>query len=162
MDVVLLALILLGALLLIPLGLPGTWIMFAAAIGHSLLIPGRITLFTIIGTGVLALTGEIIEFVLSMRYTRRYGGSRRAEWGAVAGGILGAFMGIPVPIIGPVIGAFLGAFLGAMAFELSGGTGGGAATRVAFGALVGRAIGAAVKVAIGMLMAVWVVLAALS
>jgi hypothetical protein len=42
MLVVLLAAVLLGCLALIPLGLPGLWLMLAAALGYNALVPGRI------------------------------------------------------------------------------------------------------------------------
>jgi uncharacterized protein YqgC (DUF456 family) len=149
-------------LILIPLGLPGTWIMVAAALGYWILVPtGGVGMVTVIGTGLLALFGEIIEFSLSGRYARKYGGSRRAGWGAIIGGIVGAFVGVPVPIVGPVIGGFLGSFAGALVAELSRGSGGGTATRVAWGALIGRVTAAAAKVAIGIVMIVWIIVAAL-
>ena len=162
MEILLLSVILVLSLILIPLGLPGTWIMVAAALGYWILVPtGGVGMVTVIGTGLLALFGEIIEFSLSGRYARKYGGSRRAGWGAIIGGIVGAFVGVPVPIVGPVIGGFLGSFAGALVAELSRGSGGGAATRVAWGALIGRVTAAAAKVAIGIVMIVWIVIAAL-
>ena len=161
MNVILLALILLLGLAMIPFGLPGTWIIAAAALGYSILVPHSIGTFTIVCLAVLAFVGEAIEWVLTARYTKKYGGSRRASWGAVIGGMVGAVIGVPVPIIGPVIGAFVGAFVGAFAFELTAGTGGGAATRVATGALIGRAMAAAAKVGIGMAMAAWAIVAAI-
>src|SRR5262245_16835983 len=162
MEILLLSVILVLSLILIPLGLPGTWIMVAAALGYWILVPtGGVGMVTVIGTGLLALFGEIIEFSLSGRYARKYGGSRRAGWGAIIGGIVGAFVGVPVPIVGPVIGGFLGSFAGALVAELTRGSGGGAATRVAWGALIGRVTAAAAKVAIGIVMIVWIIVAAL-
>ena len=162
MEILLLSVILILSLILIPLGLPGTWIMVAAALGYWILVPtGGVGMVTVIGTGLLALFGEIIEFSLSGRYARKYGGSRRAGWGAIIGGIVGAFVGVPVPIVGPVIGGFLGSFAGALIAELSRGSGGGTATRVAWGALIGRVTAAAAKVAIGIVMIVWIIVAAL-
>jgi len=162
MEILLLSVILILSLILIPLGLPGTWIMVAAALGYWILVPtGGVGMVTVIGTGLLALFGEIIEFSLSGRYARKYGGSRRAGWGAIIGGFVGAFVGVPVPIVGPVIGGFLGSFAGALVAELSRGSGGGTATRVAWGALIGRVTAAAAKVAIGIVMIVWIVVAAL-
>jgi len=76
--------------------------------------------------------------------------------------MVGAIMGVPVPIVGSIVGAFAGAFVGALVFEYSRGSGGGTATRVAWGALVGRVTAAAVKIAIGIVMAVWLLFAALS
>src|SRR5512146_3045947 len=113
--------------------------MFAAALCYYLLVPGGgIGLFTVIGVGALMVVAEGLEWLLTARFTKRYGGSRRAGWGAVIGGMIGAFMGVPVPVIGSIVGAFVGAFIGAFAFEYSRGTGHGTATRVAWGAFLGR------------------------
>jgi uncharacterized protein len=162
MAVVILALVLIGALLLIPLGLPGTWVMVGAALVYQLTVHSGIGTATLVGTAVLAFVAELLEFSLAARFTRRYGGSRRAGWGAILGGLVGAFMGVPIPVIGPVVGAFLGAFLGALAGDLSVNADGPAATRVATGALLGRMAAAATKVAIGVAMAAWIMIAALT
>ncbi len=160
MELLLLAIVLLVSLVLIPLGLPGTWLMIAAAMAYGWLAGSPIGIFTLVVLVVLALVGELIEFSLSARFTRQYGGSRRAGWGAIAGGIVGAIVGVPIPIIGSVIGAFVGSFAGALAAEWLRGTGAGAATRVATGALLGRAAATAAKSAIGVVMAVWILFAA--
>src|SRR6185436_15700545 len=99
-------------LVMIPFGLPGTWIILGAAVGYMALVPGSISIFTLLCLGVLAVVGEVIEWTLTAKYTKKYGGSRRASWGAVLGGMVGAVMGVPVPIVGSVIGAFVGAFVG--------------------------------------------------
>lgn len=161
MSVLLLAAVLLLGLVMVPFGLPGTWIIAGAAIGYSVLVPGSIGWFTVAAVTVLAVIGEVIEWTLTAKYTRKYGGSRRASWGAIIGGMVGAVMGVPVPIVGSVIGAFVGAFVGAFLFELSGGTDAGGSTRVATGALIGRALAAAVKVGIGVAMAAWILFAAM-
>ena len=157
----LLALALVACLVLVPLGLPGTWLMVGAALAYSLLgDTPTIGIATIVGTAVLALIGEVIEFALAGRYARKYGGSRRAEWGAILGGIIGVIVGLPVPIVGSVIAGFAGAFLGALAAELARGSGAVLSTRVATGALIGRIVAAAVKVGIGVVMTVWILAAA--
>ena len=153
----LIAAIVLG-LIMIPFGLPGTLVMFAGALCYYLLVPGGgIGLTTVIVVGLLMVLAEGLEWVLTARFTKKYGGSRRAGWGAIIGGMVGAFLGVPVPIVGSIVGAFVGAFIGAFAFEYSRGTGHGTATRVAWGALIGRVTAAAVKVAIGLVIAVWMV-----
>jgi uncharacterized protein YqgC (DUF456 family) len=161
MEIVILVAVLLLGLVMIPFGLPGTLIIFCGALGYALLVKGTIGVFTLVCLGVLLLVGEAIEWSLTARYTKKYGGSRRASWGAVIGGMVGAVMGVPVPIIGSVIGAFVGAFVGAFAFEMTGGSTGGTATRVATGALIGRALAAAVKVGIGVAMSAWALFAAM-
>jgi uncharacterized protein YqgC (DUF456 family) len=158
--VILLAIGLLLSLLLVPLGLPGLWVMVGLALLFDLLTPApAIGMATLLGVAVLALVAEGIEFVLGARYTRRYGGSRRAGWGAILGGLVGAVIGVPVPIVGPMIGAFLGAFVGALGAEYTVDRDARVATRAAVGALIGRAAAVAVKVGIGFVMATWLLLA---
>ena len=153
----LIAAIVLG-LLMIPFGLPGTLVIFAAALCYYFMVPGgAIGVTTLVVIGIMMVIAEVLEFTLAGKYARKYGGSKRAGWGAIVGGIMGAFMGVPVPIIGSVIGAFIGSFVGAFAFEWYGHKDHSVATRVAWGALVGRAVSAAMKVGIGLGMAVWLV-----
>jgi uncharacterized protein YqgC (DUF456 family) len=133
MNQLLLAAVMFLGLIIIPFGLPGTWIIAAAALGYQILVPGSISMFTIAVVFGLAIVGEVLEFTLSAKYTRKYGGSRRASWGAIIGGMVG---------------------------EFSRGGEGGTATRVATGALIGRAVAAAMKVAIGVGMAALTLLAA--
>lgn len=160
-NVLLVAAILLG-LVMIPFGMPGTLVLFAAALCYHLLVPGAgIGWITVTLVGVLMVIAEVLEWVLTGRFTKRYGGSRRAAWGAILGGMIGAFVGVPVPIIGSIIGAFAGAFIGAFVAEWSGGTGHNTAARVAWGAFLGRVTAAATKVAIGLVMAIWIVAAAI-
>jgi uncharacterized protein YqgC (DUF456 family) len=160
MEALLLALICLVSLFIIPLGLPGTWVMLAAGVGYSILVPNSIGIFALVGTTALAVIAEVFEFTLSAKYTRKYGGSRRAGWGAIIGGTIGAIIGVPIFIIGSIIGAFIGAFLGALVFEYSRGSGAQVSTRAAWGALIGRAVAAALKVAFGVAIAAWLLLAA--
>ena len=161
MTLALLAAALLLSLFLVPLGLPGLWVMIGAGLLYDVVVGGgAIGWVTLAGVTVLAAVAEGIEFVLGGRFAQRYGGSRRSAWGAILGGLVGAVVGVPVPIVGPMIGAFVGAFAGAMAAELSLGRSAGASTRVATGALLGRAAAVAVKIGIGMVMGVWLLLAA--
>ena len=151
---ILLALVLLACVAIIPLGLPGTWIMLAAGLGYDLLPgDGQIGTWTLLIGLALALVAELLEFLIAARYTTRYGGSRRAGWGAILGGFAGAIVGVPVPIIGSVIGAFVGAFAGAYVAERTRRVDHGPATRVATGALIGRAAAAAIKTAFGLAIA---------
>ena len=159
---VLIAVIALG-LFMIPFGLPGTLVMVAGAIGYKLLVPaGGIGWFTVFVVSALMVFAEGLEWVLTARFTRKYGGSRRAGWGAILGGMVGAFMGVPIPVVGSIVGAFAGAFVGAFIFEWTREGSHGTATRVAWGALVGRVVAAGMKVGIGLAMAAWMVFAALT
>ena len=149
-------------LVLVPLGLPGLWVMVAGVVGYGWLTGfrsvGVATIAVVLG---LAFVGEIIEAWLGFRFARTFGGSRRSAWGALVGGIVGAVMGVPVPIVGSVIGAFLGSFAGAALFEYSLSRTPDTAVRAGWGAVVGRATAAAAKIALGVVIAVLGVIAAL-
>jgi uncharacterized protein YqgC (DUF456 family) len=160
MELLLLASVLLLSFIMIPFGLPGLWVMVGAALAYQLLLPGTISTTTVVATAGLALVAEILEFTLAGRYARKYGGSRRASWGAIIGSIIGAIVGVPIPIIGSIIGAFVGAFVGAFLAERSRGVELGGASRVATGALIGRVVAAAMKTGIGVAIAVWILIAA--
>lgn len=142
-------------LVLVLLGLPGLWVMVLGVIGYGWLTGfhtvGVATIAIVVG---LALVGEIVEWWLGFWFAERYGGSRRAGWGALLGGIVGAVVGVPVPLIGSVIGAFVGSFIGAAAFEYTRQLSAGVALRAGWGAVLGRAAAAALKVALGLAIAV--------
>jgi uncharacterized protein len=161
MPLLILGCVIIVSLILIVLGLPGLWIMVASAVVYNMIVPGDpIGWFTLVAVAVLALVAELLEFSLTGRYARKYGGSRRASWGAILGGIIGAMVGFPIPIIGPIIGAFVGSFCGALFAELTGGTSAGDATRVAKGALIGRVVSTMLKIGIGFTIGIWIFLAA--
>ena len=161
MFLLILASVIILSLILIVLGLPGLWIMVASAVAYNVIVPGEpIGWVTLIAVAVLAFVAEILEFSLTGSYARKYGGSRRAGWGAILGGIVGAMVGLPVPIIGSVIGAFIGSFLGALIAEFTGGSSVGDSTRVAKGALIGRVMSTVLKIGIGFTIGVWIFIAA--
>jgi hypothetical protein len=142
-------------LLLVPLGLPGLWLMLAGAVIHQLVaIPAPIGWLAIGICAVLAGLAEALEFGLSVRYTKRYGGSSRAGWGSLLGGLVGAVMGVPIPIVGSVIGAFAGSFLGALLAEYTVTSDHGAAGRAAWGSLIGRVVATVAKTALALVIAV--------
>ena len=163
LAIVILVTAILAGLFLIPLGLPGLWVMVG-----GILIYGWLTSFRSLSVALIAIVlgiaflGEIIESWLGFRFAKRYGGSSRSGWGALVGGIAGAIIGVPVPVIGSVIGAFLGAFVGAALFEYSASRHLGVAGRAGWGAVVGRAAAAAAKIALGVIIAVIAAFAALS
>lgn len=135
------------ALVAIPLGLPGLWIMVGvAAIGA---IVGEVGLLALLGCVILAVAAELIEFYLLRRLTRQYGGSRKAFWGALGGGLAGVLVGAPIPIIGSVIAGMLGVFAGAAIVTYAETRQFDAAQRVGWGALLGRMFTAVAKTAAG-------------
>jgi uncharacterized protein YqgC (DUF456 family) len=162
MGYALLVLVQAAGLLLIPFGLPGTWLQVLGLVGFAWLTGfesvGAVPIAAVVA---LAVVGEVAEFALGGRYARKYGGSKRAAWGAILGGVVGAVVGVPVFLVGSVIGAFLGAFAGAALLELTHSPDARAALRVGWGAFVGRLAATAAKSALGVVIAAVALLAAL-
>ncbi|HSB54534.1 MAG TPA: DUF456 domain-containing protein [Gemmatimonadales bacterium] len=153
--------LLLVGLVLVPLGLPGLWVMVLAIIGYGALTDFRgVGLKTMILIIALAAIGELIEWWVGFKFARRYGGTRRAGWGALIGGLAGAMAGIPIPVLGSVIGSFFGSFVGAAIFEYTAAPAN--AIRTGWGALLGRMWATATKMSLGLIMAVVAIFAALS
>lgn len=145
-------------------GMPGNWLIVAAAAVAALLIPEGartdLTWITVIVLVILASIGELLEFAAGAMGVARVGGSRRAAAlaivGSLVGGVTGAVVGLPVPIIGPVLAALLGASLGALIgayvgedwasqdFQQS--------IRVGHAAFWGRLLGTVGKLAVGTIM----------
>jgi uncharacterized protein YqgC (DUF456 family) len=163
LAIILLVVASLIGLVLIPLGLPGLWVILLGIIGY-----GWITDFRTVSTGflilaiALALLGEVLESWIGFRFAKRYGGSSRAGWGALVGGLIGAIVGVPIPIIGSVIGGFVGAFVGAALFEYTKARQAEGSVRAGWGAVLGRAAAVAIKMGLGVAMVVGAGFAALS
>lgn len=135
-------------LLAIPVGLPGLWIMIGVV--ATGLVLGEVSLATFLALFGLGIAAELAEWVSVDRLGRRFGGSRKTFWGALAGGAGGAFVGAPVPVFGPVVGAMAGTLAGAVLatwFEVRHA---GRAMRAGWGALIGRALAVAIKVFAGL------------
>ena len=111
------------AWLLTLFGLPGNWLIVAAAAVYAYLVPPEAPFGIGWGTvgllAALATLGELVEFLSGASRARKAGGSRRGTWyslvGSILGGLLGIFVGLPIPVIGSVVAALLFAPLGALA-----------------------------------------------
>lgn len=62
--------------------------------------------------GIVTVVVTAIDFLLTPYMTRKFGGSKAAEWGSFIGLIVGLF--IPIPFVGILIGPFLGAMIAEM------------------------------------------------
>jgi uncharacterized protein YqgC (DUF456 family) len=150
----------LAGLVLIPFGLPALWLIVLAIIGYGWLTDFQtMSAWFLIVVIALALAGELIEAWLGFRFAQRYGGSRRAGWGALVGGLVGAIIGVPLPVVGSVIGGFVGAFVGATLFEYTRARHAEGAARAGWGAVLGRAAAVGIKMGIGVVLAVMGVVA---
>ena len=159
--ILLLVIALLGVLVNI-VTLPGLWLIVAAVAGYAWatgwnVFVGWPSLITLI---VLALCGELIEFLATTRGSQKAGGRKRGAIGAIIGAIVGGiFLTIPFPIIGTIVGVCLGAFIGAAIFEfwdkdIS------HSLRVGAGAAKGRFVGIMTKLAFGCVMLIVTAIAA--
>jgi hypothetical protein len=162
--VALLLIILAVSWVLTLLGMPGNWLMVAAAIGYVLLVPAESPVAmgwaTVVALLVLASIGELLEFLAGALGVAKAGGSRRgavfALVGSMAGGIVGLFVGVPIPVVGPVLGAVLlagvGAFAGAVVGEQWKGRGLDESLKIGEAAFWGRLLGTVAKSAVGAMM----------
>ena len=137
-----------GSLFLIPVGLPGVWVMIAILLLG--VFGGLVSPWIFFVLLLVAGFAEILEFVAVGRMTSRYGGTRRTFWGAVLGGLVGALIGTPVPIVGSLVGAFIGTMAGAflLTWHQTGHTSG--SVRASWGAVLGRAVAIGLKVFVGL------------
>lgn len=79
----------------------------------------------------------ILDYVVPIMGTKKYGGSKRGVWGATIGVVVGLFFGP----LGIIIGPFLGAYIG----EITTGKKEREALRAAWGSFVGFLLGVGMK-----------------
>jgi len=142
-----------GAVLLIPLGLPGNWLIAAVGLLGPTFGLGWWPLGVLAG---LAGVAELLELGAALRTTRRSGAGRAGAWGAVLGGLAGGILATPLlPLVGSLIGACLGAALGAVLLEsLARPHGAASLGRIGWGAFLGALLGRLGKALIGVLQVV--------
>lgn len=158
LTAVVISLLGLGCIVAVVLGLPGTWMFLALAVGVELTDtwwagPDAVTFgWPVLLAGLfLAILAEVIEFLSGSWGSRVGGGSRRASVGAVLGGLVGGLLGTFVlPVIGTIAGALGGTFVGAYVGETTGPNAldSKAAVKPAFTATVGRIIGLVAKLSL--------------
>ncbi|MEN8158158.1 MAG: DUF456 domain-containing protein [Bacteroidota bacterium] len=79
----------------------------------------------------------VLDYVVPILGTKKYGGSKRGVWGATLGVVVGLFFGP----LGIIIGPFLGAYIG----EITTGKKEKEALRAAWGSFVGFMLGVGLK-----------------
>lgn len=166
---VLLLLVNAAGVVLVLLQLPGTWLMLGATVGVAAWrwggwsgeSGGLVTGWTLVALLVLALLGELVEFLGPALGAAKEKSSRRATVLAVVGGVAGAIVGTVVlaflPVLGTLIGAVVGSGLFAMLGDLWAGREWEPAWRGGRGAAIGRFWGALGKLVIAV--AMWVLVA---
>jgi len=152
----------LAGLVLVLFQMPGNWLMVCLTVGLAWWQweEGMFSVWTLAVIVLLALVGEVVEFVSSSVGVRKAGGSRWGGAGSLVGAIVGAIAGtifIPIPIVGSLAGTCLGAFGGAWAMEALVGRKPRQSARAALGAGVGRLVGTGLKFLLGVL--IWLIVA---
>ena len=135
-------------------GLPGTWVIVAAALVYAWATGfAGVTWGTIGWLGGLAVVGEGIEFLASSAAATGARPSRRVFAGTLLGSFAGGLLGVPFLFgIGALFGALAGAFAGAAVAVASEGGDRGAALSTGFAAMRGRLLGFVLKAAVAVLM----------
>jgi uncharacterized protein len=158
---VLLLLVNAAGVFLVAMQLPGTWLMLSATVGVAWWrwdgwSEGLITGWTLVGLLVLALLGELVEFLGPAAGAVKEKSSRRAAVLAVVGGIVGALIGTVLLAFLPILGTLIGAVVGSGVFSILGDLWAGRewepALRGGKGAAIGRFWGALGKLIIAAVM----------
>jgi uncharacterized protein YqgC (DUF456 family) len=124
--------------------LPGPPLSFLGIILLHLSRFGHFTNPTLITLGCIAVVVSILDYIVPVWGTKKFGGSKYGTKGATIGLIIGLFLG-PMGII---IGPFIGAFVGEMIFKDDIGY----AVRAGFGSLLGFLTGIGLKLAASFVM----------
>jgi len=147
-------------LALVPLALPGNWLIVTA----TLLVAWRqwekrpFSIYTLVAIFILALLGEVVEFFGGMGGARKSGAGFRGSIGAILGAITGAIIGTAfLPFFGTILGSCIGAGIGAWSLELTAGRQMAESVHLGFGAGVGQFLGTTAKFAIGV--TIWFIVA---
>ena len=140
--------------------LPGNWLMIITAILFAVWQKGIFSVYTIIAAVILAIIGEILEFISGAGGAKAAGGSKKAMAAAVLGAIVGAIVGtiiIPIPVIGTLLGTAFGAGGAVLIVEKTGRTEFKKSLKTATGAGVGQLLGIGAKFVAGVV--IWLIFA---
>jgi len=128
---------------LVPI-LPGPPISFLGLILLHLTRFGHFSNTTLLILGGIAVVVTILDYIVPIWGTRRFGGSKYGMRGATVGLIIGLFLGPLGIILGPLIGAFVGEMI--FKDDL------GYAVKAGIGSLLGFLTGIGLKLAASFIM----------
>jgi len=94
-------------------GIPGLVVTYAGLLVHHFFAEHDYPIWLLVILGLLVVFYIILQYMLPPKITKKFGGSKYAQWGSIVGLLVGLF----TSFMGP-IGLFLGPFLGAVAGEL--------------------------------------------
>lgn len=99
----------------------------------------EITITALIISGVFAVIVSVLDNILPVAMTKKFGGSKAATTGATIGLIAGFFIGPVGILLGPLIGAFIGELIHNRGKKIAGDG------KAALGAFVGFLTGTGIK-----------------
>lgn len=142
--------VLIVALPLQLLGLPGTWLLVInAAVLRWVTGSAWIDYHTVIVLLMMAVTGEFLEFFTAIQGARSGPEVRGSVAASLAGALVGGLLGAPILFgLGAIPGMAIGAWTFVYGVALMGGHGSADAAKAALGALTGRLKGTAAKMMI--------------
>lgn len=119
--------------------LPGPPLSFLGLIFLQLSRFGQFTTAVLITFGAIAVVVTVLDYIVPVWGTRKFGGSKYGTRGATIGLVTGFFLGPLGIVLGPLIGAFVGEliFKDDMNYALKAG----------FGSLIGFLMGIGLKLA---------------
>jgi uncharacterized protein YqgC (DUF456 family) len=124
--------------------LPGPPLSFLGLILLHLTRFGQFTSPALITFGIIAVVVTVLDYIVPVWGTRRFGGSKYGTRGATIGLIVGFFLGPLGMIIGPLVGAFVGEMIFRDDMNY--------AVRAGFGSLLGFLMGVGLKLAASFVM----------
>ncbi|MDD5328136.1 MAG: DUF456 domain-containing protein [Phycisphaerae bacterium] len=149
-------------LTLVPFALPGNWLIIITtalfAWWHA--DENMFSVYTLIIITILAILGELVEFLGGVTGAKKAGAGFRGSLGAIIGAVTGAIIGtflIPIPLLGTLLGSCAGAAILACLFEVTGGRKLEDTVQLGFGAGLGVFLGTSAKIFIGIL--IWHIVA---
>jgi hypothetical protein len=136
------------------LGLPGTWLLAADVLLFRWIMgPDFIDYHTVIILGLMALLAEALEFLTAVQGARSGPPVRGAAVASIVGAFVGGLAGAPVLFgLGAIPGMAIGAWLAVFTVSLAGGATLVAASETALGAMTGRIKGTALKMIVAVAM----------
>ncbi|MBN1185921.1 MAG: DUF456 domain-containing protein [Bacteroidales bacterium] len=130
--------------------IPGPPISFAAMLVLHFSRFGEFSLTILVIFGALALIVTVLDYIVPVWGTKKFGGTKAGMWGSTIGLIFGLFF---LPFIGIIIGPFVGAVIG----ETIAGQKFGPALKAGFGSFLGFLLGVGMKLAVSFAVAIYFV-----
>jgi uncharacterized protein YqgC (DUF456 family) len=138
----------------IPL-LPGTTIIFAAAVIHRVMLGEEHSVgwWTLGGLLILTIVSHVLDFASGSLGAKKFGATRWGVLGGLVGTILGMFFFPWGLLLGPVLGVLAGELIGGQELVRAG--------KSTWGTVLGTTAGIIANAGIGVVMVCWFLVAAL-